>query len=197
MQTYFPHCWQYLLLSPSIKTQLAFAQRKQTLCLLWYPLSSLISTSQPGTWHLAVEGRVVVLGRFFHGAPLSSSSSFSSISGHAHGIRPARKLEQVNLGSRFRIRSGPPESDDSPGGAVCSGVSELEGMIWSGSRERENCSSAVKSRSSFQSHRLIEEGSSTAVDAGLSSITGFSRRESAPVGGSPGGGICIRGKVEF
>lgn len=41
--------------------------------------------------------------RFLPGKP--SSSSLASSSGQAQGTRPARKLEQVSRGSRFRTRS--------------------------------------------------------------------------------------------
>lgn len=100
--SYFPHCWQYLLLSPSRKTELAFAHRKQTRCLLWYPLSSLISASHPETWHRAgPPGARATRFRFFPGRRRSSSSSFASNSGQAHGTRPAKKFEHTNLGSRF------------------------------------------------------------------------------------------------
>lgn len=144
--TYLPHCWQYLLFSPSRTTSLALAHPRQTLCLLWYPFSSLISVPHWGTWHLAVAGpALAVRGRFFPGPAASSSSScsFASSSGHAQGIRPARKLEHVSLGSRFRILSELSGGGRWDGEKV-GGESRGMGSCWS---------SRAKSRISDQSQR--------------------------------------------
>lgn len=156
--SYFPHCWQYLLLSPSSTTALAFAHCKQTRCRLWYPLSSLISATHPGTWQLAgtPPELLAVRVRFLPGSAASSSSSFASSSGQAHGITPAKKFEHVSLGSLFLIR---PELS-SP---ECSG-----GWLWSTpacsisdwGKDVVRLSSRLKSRKSDQSKRDEKVGSS-------------------------------------
>lgn len=164
LTTYFPHCWQYLFLSPSRSTASAWAHLRQTRWRLWYPLSSLMSVSQPGTWHRSgpPAGARTARVRFFPGrADSSSSSNCLSSSGHAQGTAPATKLGHSILGSRFLTRLGFSDcwlwSDPGSCSSPDPDSRREKGVL--------RASSMSKSRKSDQSKRADSVGSGTAAAA--------------------------------